>query len=567
MVARGWRRCFQADHTPTRRARRRAQGQPRPGCAASTTARGTTCTVRPVSTTRPTARPAPFGWAPRGRVARSSTGLRGTVAPAASRQLSRHPRSRSCCLRRTPRASAAAPTTRSSSRTARRAWITATHPSGRAPASTLRMASATSHSTTQGWRPPPRARRRGSAAPRSSPRRRRRRHQARAVPRARPCRCYAPLRPFLCTTTRRLRGGRGWRRASPRDRACRRGRWRSTTPRTSSTAPHSRASRTHCGSRQPLPATGGAWRRRSRRARAACARPAQGLDPAPCALRPAPCALRPAPCALQPRALCGQRPHPCCPSPLPPPLTTRQAHLFIVPAFGSLSEAVAGCEGTTHMQRQAEAAAALRASPWFVKWPQRCAPRLPPALLSLASRPPSSASPFSASPRRWLSPRRLLPLPPHPAISLPARHVILASSHSADDHDPLGALGSLAAKAGAVSQPHRPLHHRYTRCTRCARCACCACCACCTAAATAAPLPSLPQVALCVDREKCQAGFRKKAIVPPLPLPPLLLPSVRQRQADQACARGGGERRRVSVYWRGRHTKDADAGPLRARLW
>ena len=74
-------------------------------------------------------------------------------------------------------------------------------------------------------------------------------------------------------------------------------------------------------------------------------------------------------------------------------------------------------------------------------------------------------------------------------------------------------------------------------------------------------------MALCVDREKCQAGFRKKAIVPPLPLPPLLLPSVRQRQIDQACARGGGERRRASVYWRGRHTKDADAGPLRARLW
>jgi len=125
------------------------------------------------------------------------------------------------------------------------------------------------------------------------------------------------------------------------------------------------------------------------------------------------------------------------------------------------------------MQRQAEAAAALRASPWFVKWPQR--------------------------------------------------HVILASSHSTDDHDPLGALGSLAAKAGVV--------------------------------------------ALCVDREKCQAGFRKKAIVPPLPLPPLLLPSVRQRQAAQACAKGGSERRRVSVYWRGRHTKDADAGALRSRLW
>ena len=99
--------------------------------------------------------------------------------------------------------------------------------------------------------------------------------------------------------------------------------------------------------------------------------------------------LRLAPCALQPRARCSQRPHPCCPSPVlptpsPPTLTSRQAHLFIVPAFGSLSEAVAGCEGTAHMQRQAEAAAALRASPWFVKWPQRCAPRLPPALLSLA---------------------------------------------------------------------------------------------------------------------------------------------------------------------------------------
>ena len=70
---------------------------------------------------------------------------------------------------------------------------------------------------------------------------------------------------------------------------------------------------------------------------------------------------------------------------LPPPTpASRQAHLFIVPAFGSLSEAVGSCEGTTHMHRQAEAAAALRASPWFVKWPQRCAPRPSPSLLSLA---------------------------------------------------------------------------------------------------------------------------------------------------------------------------------------
>ena len=92
------------------------------------TARGTTCTARPASTTRPTARPAPFGWVPRGLVARSSTGPRGTVAPAASRQPSRRPRMRSRSLRHTLRASAVAPITRSSSRTARRARITATHP-------------------------------------------------------------------------------------------------------------------------------------------------------------------------------------------------------------------------------------------------------------------------------------------------------------------------------------------------------------------------------------------------------------------------------------------------------
>jgi hypothetical protein len=106
----------------------------------------------------------------------------------------------------------------------------------------------------------------------------------------------------------------------------------------------------------------------------------------PCA-GPQPCALRPALCSQEPDAandLTPAAPRPCPPPPPPPTLTSRQAHLFIVPAFGSLSEAVAGCEGTAHMQRQAEAAAALRASPWFVKWPQRCAPRLPPALLSLA---------------------------------------------------------------------------------------------------------------------------------------------------------------------------------------
>ena len=232
------------------------------------TARGTTCTARPAWTTRPTARPAPFGWVPRGRVARSSTGLRGTVAHAASRQPSRRPRKRSRSLRHILRASAVAPTTRSSSRTARRARITATHPSGRVPASTSRMVSATSHSTTQGWRLPPRARRRGSAAPRFSPRRSRPRHQARAAPRVRRCRCCAVLRRFTCTTTRRLRGGRGWRRASSRGTACRRGRWQSMTPRTSSMAPHSRASITPCGSRRHSPATVGAWRHPSRCTRA-----------------------------------------------------------------------------------------------------------------------------------------------------------------------------------------------------------------------------------------------------------------------------------------------------------
>ena len=48
-----------------------------------------------------------------------------------------------------------------------------------------------------------------------------------------------------------------------------------------------------------------------------------------------------------------------------------QAHIFVVPTFGSLSEAVAGCEATTHLQRQEAAATALKASPWFARYPPR----------------------------------------------------------------------------------------------------------------------------------------------------------------------------------------------------
>ena len=73
------------------------------------------------------------------------------------------------------------------------------------------------------------------------------------------------------------------------------------------------------------------------------------------------------------------------------------AALFVVPAFGSLSEATGTCEGTTHLQRLATAAAAVRASPWFGK--------------------------------------------------AATRHVVYAAAH-ADDLTPLGTLGEVLSKAG-----------------------------------------------------------------------------------------------------------------------
>ena len=47
------------------------------------------------------------------------------------------------------------------------------------------------------------------------------------------------------------------------------------------------------------------------------------------------------------------------------------AALFVVPAFGSLSEATGSCEGTTHTQRMTAAANALRASPHWMKAKER----------------------------------------------------------------------------------------------------------------------------------------------------------------------------------------------------
>jgi len=76
------------------------------------------------------------------------------------------------------------------------------------------------------------------------------------------------------------------------------------------------------------------------------------------------------------------------------------AALFVVPAFGSLSEATGTCEGTTHAERMAAAAAAIRRHPWFAKAPKR--------------------------------------------------HVVYAAAHS-DDVTPLGTLGEVLSKAGVMA--------------------------------------------------------------------------------------------------------------------
>lgn len=75
------------------------------------------------------------------------------------------------------------------------------------------------------------------------------------------------------------------------------------------------------------------------------------------------------------------------------------AALYVVPAFGSLSEATGTCEGTTHLERMAAAAAAVRASPWFT--------------------------------------------------AAPKRHVVFAGATS-EDRTPLGELGAMLAKGGAI---------------------------------------------------------------------------------------------------------------------
>ena len=75
------------------------------------------------------------------------------------------------------------------------------------------------------------------------------------------------------------------------------------------------------------------------------------------------------------------------------------AALYVVPAFGSLSEATGTCEGTTHAERMSAAANALADHPWFAKFPKR--------------------------------------------------HVVFAGATS-EDRTPLGELGAALARAGAI---------------------------------------------------------------------------------------------------------------------
>jgi len=76
------------------------------------------------------------------------------------------------------------------------------------------------------------------------------------------------------------------------------------------------------------------------------------------------------------------------------------AALFVVPAFGSLSEATGTCEGTNHAQRMAAASAAIKASAHFAR--------------------------------------------------VPKRHVVYSAAHS-EDVTPLGELGLLLSKAGVIA--------------------------------------------------------------------------------------------------------------------
>ena len=56
-----------------------------------------------------------------------------------------------------------------------------------------------------------------------------------------------------------------------------------------------------------------------------------------------------------------------------------RAALYVVPAYGSLSEATGGCDGQTHLNRMEAAASSLRTSPWFKAAPRRRPPPRPSA--------------------------------------------------------------------------------------------------------------------------------------------------------------------------------------------
>ena len=101
-----------------------------------------------------------------------------------------------------------------------------------------------------------------------------------------------------------------------------------------------------------------------------------------------------------------------------------------------------------------------------------------------------------------------------------SRHVVLATALE-DDSSPLGELGTAAAAAGAVG--------------------------------------------LCVEKGRC-SGFKRTALIPPLPSPLLLAPNTRGHVAHDACV-PDGVRRRASVFFRGPHASDSEAQQLRARLW
>lgn len=80
--------------------------------------------------------------------------------------------------------------------------------------------------------------------------------------------------------------------------------------------------------------------------------------------------------------------------------TAADATLYVVPAYGSLSEAVGLCDGTSHIQRMTDAAATLKGTEEFAR--------------------------------------------------APTRHIVFAAGNL-DDRNPLGALGELLSRAGALA--------------------------------------------------------------------------------------------------------------------